>query len=1536
MADSSQKFIARNRAPRVQIEYDVELYGAEKKVQLPFVMGVMSDLAGKSTVEQPAVADRKFLEIDVDNFDERMKSMAPRAAFTVPNTLTGEGNLAVDLTFESMADFSPGAIAAKVDALRPLLEARTQLQNLMAYMDGKTGAETLIETILNDPSLLAAVSAPAGDAGSAAALDSLRNLELPEEEADTSGDVLAGLAAAAPEAAAPADASGGILDALRDAVPEDQAAEDASSGILEGLRDTAPQDAAPKDTSADVLAGLSAAAPADPEPGDDAADALAALAATGVPEPEEEDGAASVLEGLAQADVPEREEADTSGEVLAGLAAQEPGDAGTEDVSGMVLDSLAAADVPEAEMEDHSGVLDALADVDVPEQADTAADDALESLAAVETAEQPAEDHTGILDGLADQAPEDEAEDDTAGAALESLAAADVPDADVSDASAAVLDELAGLQPEEADADDPAEAALESLTQVEIAEDQGEDITGVLSGLPDVEPVAEDDGSEAAAALDSLADAAVEGGIEDGGPEDGLDDVLEGLLEDAAEEEDSGNAAEDALDSLASVETSEAPEDETVDVLEGLLAGGPEQDEDPGEDLNAVLGSLETPEETDGQDSAADVLAGLAEDHAEDAPEEEDVLDGILGGLEEPEDDAGDNDLGAALDTLEAPAEDDAGDGGLDDLLADLGSDAPEEGAAEDILADLAEGEGGPDSADLETNALLDGGSDAEEPAGDDGLDSLLGDLTDDDEPASEDDDLDALLSDTDEEPSMGAEDSGDDLDSLLGGLDAPDDSAAEEGEDSSLDDLLGGLDDDGAAGDEAADDDDLDALLGGLDEDSAEEAEDASLDDLLGDLGSEEEEGDLDGLLAGLGEEASAEEAAEDAGAEDDLDALLGGLGDADSDLDSLMGDDGDMDLDDLLGDLGGEEEDAGDTGGDDLDALLGDLDTDDDDPGAEAAAVEVPDDPEFAYGTMSADRPDPQKLQRKRFRLAILGDFSGRAAKGQLETGDGLAARKAILLDPDTVEDVIESFAAELVLPIGKDGAGIAVKLEDLDGLHPDELYENVELFSELVGLRKQLQSGATADHAAGTLKAWAEKHGTKARAPKRTSAGNSVPADKRLSAFQQLIGATGITPRPASPVEELLARVVGPHIRALPDPDVAAMQKAVDESLSDAMRLVLHHPEFQSVEAQWRSLDLMARSIEDDDTLDVMLYDISAEELAVDLAAEEDLSKTGFVRLLTEEPLDEENGRGGYSALIGMYQFEETPPHAELLGRIARVAAHVDAPFFAAISPEFLKTPKAERPKLVADAWDTLQGMAEAGHLGLVSPRFLLRRPYGEKTEPCYEFDFEEFTETEGLKGMLWANPVVLVAILLGRSFRQNGPSLQLGKIMTLGEMPYHYVNDKFGDQVALPCTERNIDLDKITLAQERGFMAVSAVKGRDEVRLTSFNSLKGSEILGPWTGLPAPEPSPPDPRGQPKPAEPADGGNDEDDLDLDLDLGGDDGDDLGLDDLDLGDDGGDDDGLGDLDDLLASFGDDDDDDDGDDDEMDADLAALLDDL
>jgi type VI secretion system protein ImpB len=151
---SSQKSIGRNRAPRVQIEYDVELYGAEKKVQLPFVMGVLADLSGNAGRPPPPVADRKFLEISVDNFDARLKAIEPAVKMQVPNTLTGEGNLSLQMKFESMDDFSPAAIARNVDALKALLDARTQLANLLTYMDGKTGAEELIAKVLNDPGLL--------------------------------------------------------------------------------------------------------------------------------------------------------------------------------------------------------------------------------------------------------------------------------------------------------------------------------------------------------------------------------------------------------------------------------------------------------------------------------------------------------------------------------------------------------------------------------------------------------------------------------------------------------------------------------------------------------------------------------------------------------------------------------------------------------------------------------------------------------------------------------------------------------------------------------------------------------------------------------------------------------------------------------------------------------------------------------------------------------------------------------------------------------------------------------------------------------------------------------------------------------------------------------------------------------------------------------------------------------------------------------------------------------------------------------------
>ncbi|WP_370287033.1 type VI secretion system contractile sheath small subunit [Pseudooceanicola nanhaiensis] len=1357
MSDS-QKFVSRNRAPRVQIEYDVELYGAEKKVQLPFVMGVLADLSGKAEV--PAVGDRQFLAIDADTFDDRMKAMGPRAQFSVPNTLTGEGSLEVDLTFEKMADFSPEAIARKIGALAPLLEARRQLTDLLAYMDGKAGAETLIETLLASPEILRALGGPEGASpDTEAALAGLRD-RLPETPAaDETDATLSALAATVPAGATPGP---GVEDILSGIAPaEERAPDDSAETALNALRAARPEETpAPDDTGA-ALSALRAAAPGEPDAEDGSAGTLDALRATQPDTPEAADDTAEVLSGLER--VTEEAPGDESEDVLSGIArvSDDPVEDGTADIlSGIERVS------------------------DEPPGADTAA----------------------VLSGIA------RVSEDTSG-----------------DDGAATLSDLSSrmVLPEDPGVEDDRSATLSDLAARPVAtEEAGPDVAGILDRI-EATPEAEEDDLDAL-----LPDLEGGTGAAAGGETGGID----AHASDPGDAEDDAEHAADEADAAA-------------------------------DDLDALLSDL------DGGSAEGAALSGGGAGEAD-----AEALDALLSGL--------DDDADQAENAAPEPA---AGEDDLDALLSDPEGDAGETDAA------------------------------APEAEGDD-LDALLSDLAgaDDGESAGGDagglDDLDALLSD-------------------LGDVEAENSAPGPEGDEGDLDALLS--DPEGDADEDASDADaaepeaegDLDALLSDLEganagvtsggDAGAADADAGDLDSLLSDLGSDAED---------ISAEAGTETAAADEDGVGDLDAMLEELGGAEE----AEPESDEDDLDALLSDLGGgadegaapapEEPGATGDGLDDLDALLADLDDDkgtapaaEDGLGAMPAEVgsgdgeAAPANPapvQSPFGTISAARPDRAGLDRRRFRMAVFGDFTGRAGRGLCAIGDDLAARPAIPLDVDTIDEVIEGFSTTLTLPIGKDGAGIDVRLAELDDLHPDELYDKVAIFDALSGLRQQLGTGSMAAKAAERLAAWGAAHDTPVRLPKR-SASTSVPAGMRLSDFQRLIGDT--TPREAAqgPADALIARIVGPHVVKAPDAGVAAMQGAVDEALSSAMRLVLHHPDFQAVEALWRSLDMLARRIETDSDLEIVLYDVSAAEIAADLAAQEDLSDSGLFRLLTGV-IDPETGVGGFSALFGLYTFEETPPHAELLARLAQVAAHVDAPFFTALTPAYLETAKEDRHPLVAQAWDALRAMPEANYIGIASPRFLLRLPYGRKSDPCSAFDFEEFTPREGLSGMLWGNPVVLVAILLAAAHKKDGRAMEPGSVMSLGDMPFHYVTDRHGDQVALPCTERNLTSDPVQQSLGRGIMPVVSLKGRNEVRLASFRALGGETIAGPWSG----EAPPPRPAPEPQ-------------AEVQLDVAAPPAEDTAAQDADL-------------DDILAAFDDDTTDDAGPEDEMDPELAALLEDL
>ncbi len=579
-----------------------------------------------------------------------------------------------------------------------------------------------------------------------------------------------------------------------------------------------------------------------------------------------------------------------------------------------------------------------------------------------------------------------------------------------------------------------------------------------------------------------------------------------------------------------------------------------------------------------------------------------------------------------------------------------------------------------------------------------------------------------------------------------------------------------------------------------------------------------------------------------------------------------------------------------------------------------------------EFNFGSLGNIPPNRAGKGGEVFRLAVLGDFSARANRGEVEVGDALAGRKPLPLEIDNLEDVMGRLDVKLQLDVGGDDGTIEVDIPSIDSLHPDELYDRLEVFSQLSGLRRRLTNSATFAKAAKEVQAWlgvAAPRKQKRRKPRPRGA--VLAADCKLSDFARLLERSPAE-REATPIDQLLKQVVGPHVVAAKDPKQDALVAAVDAAIAETMRRVLHHPDFQATEALWRSLDLLLRNLETGSNLKVVLYDITAEELAADLSATESLEETGLYKLLVEKPAQDAQ-QGPLSAIVANFTFEKTPPHAELLGRIAKIAAAAGAPFIANISAQVLekRKPGEEEHPLVTESWKGLKALPEAAYLALTAPRFMLRNPYGRKSDPIDRFTFEEFTPQDGLKGMLWGNGSILAGMLLGQTFSKQGlKKMNLGSILSVGDMPYYFYTDKDGDQVALPCTERLLNVRTAGEVSSAGFIPVLSILNRNEVKLGSFQSFSGRTLAGPWPGKveqqlpPVAQKPQPVPAASDSPADSGSTGSSGGDADLDALLAG----------LGASDDSSAASGSGDSGDASASG--------SSEDAMDPELAALLADL
>ncbi|MGQ3054654.1 MAG: type VI secretion system contractile sheath domain-containing protein [Roseateles sp.] len=584
--------------------------------------------------------------------------------------------------------------------------------------------------------------------------------------------------------------------------------------------------------------------------------------------------------------------------------------------------------------------------------------------------------------------------------------------------------------------------------------------------------------------------------------------------------------------------------------------------------------------------------------------------------------------------------------------------------------------------------------------------------------------------------------------------------------------------------------------------------------------------------------------------------------------------------------------------------------------------------------YGHL--DTTAPSWAPKRPVRIALLGDFGAGAAAGRLDSGDALARRKPRSVEFDSLEDGLGQQGITLSLPVGAHGAAVEVPLADLESFHPDTLFRELELFKKLHDLRKRLNNTTTFDKAAAEV---AKLSGTKRRASRTgrgvRARGAAPAAGARLDDFARLTGRSSVPAAMGNGgggIDALLRDVIGPFVVPAAKPEKAALLATLDAGIADGMRAVLHQPDFQAAESLWRGVDFLLRRLETGPMLQVHLIDISAEEFAADLSTADDLADTGLHRLLVNKPAEAKDG--GYTFIAGLYQFEATPPHTELLGRMARIADAAGASFFTAMAVDGLANPKKPPHPLVAEAFQALQALPEAKRLVLLGPRFLLRHPYGKRSDPITSFAFEEFTLTDGLAGMLWGHPALLALTALAGQ----------GGTPTVTDLPFHHFVDADGDSTALPCTERFMSTAAVSELGRWGVAALVAHKGEPSVRLSGLGGIaaagaasKAGARAGIEMNVKSKLAEPPQRGGAGKAAR--DGADEASTSDDDSGTSSD------IDDLLAGlagsgsdDGGGSSDGDSDLDALLAGLGGDDaapasDDAAVADDGMDAELAALL---
>ncbi|HEY2377829.1 MAG TPA: type VI secretion system contractile sheath large subunit [Gemmatimonadaceae bacterium] len=467
--------------------------------------------------------------------------------------------------------------------------------------------------------------------------------------------------------------------------------------------------------------------------------------------------------------------------------------------------------------------------------------------------------------------------------------------------------------------------------------------------------------------------------------------------------------------------------------------------------------------------------------------------------------------------------------------------------------------------------------------------------------------------------------------------------------------------------------------------------------------------------------------------------------------------------------------------------------------------------------------------------FRIALIGDFSGRANRGILEKGKALAARRSVRVDRDSIDDAIAHFAPRLQLNVGSEGDRVEIGFTALDDFHPDGLYERLPRFRAL------RDAGARALASASFLSS---------RMPTPPTPAGAL--DAILGDAPMPPGGAALAKAPARPtlqpsdsaLSEFVQRAVAPHLVRTPDPTAQEIKAGVDAAVTAELRAILHDADYQALEAAWREAAFLVRRLDTDSALQVHVVDISREELAADLATD-DIERSGLHRLLVEQSVGTP-GSDPWALLVALSTLGRDENDLALLGRLGRVARDAGAPFVSGGSSALVGTESiaatpdcddwmAEAP----NGWPALRASSIAPYVSLIAPRILLRLPYGKRTDECELIQFEENvpdTRPEH-ESYLWGSGGVAAALLIGEGFSEYGWNLRPGR--EISNLPLH-VYRADGETIATPCAEAVLSERAAERLLESGLSPLLTVRDSDAVIFPRLQSIAEplTRLRGRW--------------------------------------------------------------------------------------------------